>query len=246
MQKNKRLRVFAGPNGSGKSTLFNEFKKQYNPGYFINADEIEKCLSNSGLIDLTEIGLRANQGDLENFKKTKAAKSLIKKAKTEGKIIDLEINQNFIVDKIKTTHSYEASFVAAFLRNLLYKHNKSFSFETVMSHNSKLKEMAVAKFNGYKIYLYFVCTDNPEINVARVENRVKKGGHRVEAQKIRARYPDTLKNLYPAIKTVDRAYLFDNSGKEQKLIAEVFEGILQLKVSSVPKWFMDYVIPNFV
>lgn len=42
MQKNKRLRVFAGPNGSGKSTLFEEFKKKYDPGFFINADELEK------------------------------------------------------------------------------------------------------------------------------------------------------------------------------------------------------------
>ena len=63
MQKNKRLRIFAGPNGSGKSTLFKEFKTLYNPGNFINADELEKSLSNSGLIDLTEIGLKATQKD---------------------------------------------------------------------------------------------------------------------------------------------------------------------------------------
>ncbi len=42
MQENKRIRIFAGPNGSGKSTLFSEFKKNYNPGYFVNADELEK------------------------------------------------------------------------------------------------------------------------------------------------------------------------------------------------------------
>jgi predicted ABC-type ATPase len=42
MQNNVRLRVFAGPNGSGKSTLFNEFKKKYDPGYFINADDLER------------------------------------------------------------------------------------------------------------------------------------------------------------------------------------------------------------
>jgi predicted ABC-type ATPase len=49
MPKDKRLRVFAGPNGSGKSTLFNEFKTQYNPGYFINADELEKLLLEYGI-----------------------------------------------------------------------------------------------------------------------------------------------------------------------------------------------------
>ena len=46
MRKNKRLRVFAGPNGSGKSTLFEEFKKHFDPGYFINADEFEKLNMN--------------------------------------------------------------------------------------------------------------------------------------------------------------------------------------------------------
>jgi len=132
MQKNKRLRIFAGPNGSGKSTLFKEFKTLYNPGYFINADELEKSLSNSGLIDLTEIGLKATQKDLENFKKTKTAKSLITKASEEGKSIDIEVKENYIVDKAKNTHSYEASFAASFIRDLLYKNSKSFSFETVI------------------------------------------------------------------------------------------------------------------
>ena len=64
MQKNKRLRVFAGPNGSGKTTLFEEFKKQFNPGYFINADELEKQFSDTGLIDLTAVGIKATAKDL--------------------------------------------------------------------------------------------------------------------------------------------------------------------------------------
>ncbi|MDP2388264.1 MAG: hypothetical protein Q8M29_17955 [Bacteroidota bacterium] len=246
MLKNKRLRVFAGPNGSGKSTLFNEFKKLYNPGYFINADELEILLGTKGLIDLTEIGLKAHQKDLDNFKKSKAAQSLIKKAKKENRIINIEVAENFIVDKSKTTHSYEASFAASFIRHLLYKSNKSFSFETVMSHESKLEEIEEARENGYKTYLYFVCTDNPDINISRVENRVDKGGHVVEQAKIRSRYPNTLKNLFQAIQLSDRVYLFDNSGKKQVLLAEVFEGILEIKVNKLPQWFMNYVMPNYI
>jgi len=114
-----------------------------------------------------------------------------------------------------------------------------------MSHSSKLKEIGEAKNKGYKIYLYFICTDNPEINISRVENRVDKGGHNVETEKIRSRYPNTLKNLYPAIKLSDRVYLFDNSAKKQELIAEIFEGVLQLKTDKLPNWFMDYVITYY-
>lgn len=245
MLKSKRLRIFAGPNGSGKSTLFSAFKLQYDPGYFINADDLEQKLNTSGLIDLQEIGITALPRDLVNFSKSKEAKSLLKKAKTEGHLMSVEIVENFIVDKSKDTHSYEASFVAAFLRWLLYRKNKSFSFETVMSHPSKIAELRRAKKKGYKTYLYFVCTDSPEINVARVANRVEKGGHAVSLKKIKSRFPDTLKNLYPAIKATDRAYLFDNSGKSLELIAEVFQGALELKVSTLPDWFIDYVLPHY-
>lgn len=93
-------------------------------------------MNSSGLIDLQPIGIKATSRDLVIFSKTKEAKSLLDKAIAEGHIIDIEINENFIVDKAKDTHSYEASFVAAFIRRLLYKNNASFSFETVMSHHS--------------------------------------------------------------------------------------------------------------
>jgi predicted ABC-type ATPase len=70
MRSDKRIRLFAGPNGSGKSTLFQEFAKDYNQktGFFVNADKLEKELSETGLIDLKSIGISATQADLEAFK----------------------------------------------------------------------------------------------------------------------------------------------------------------------------------
>jgi predicted ABC-type ATPase len=245
MPKNKRLRIFAGPNGSGKSTLFNEFKKQFDPGYLINADELEKQLANNGFIDLQGIGLQASEKELTSFSKTKEAKSLGVKSIREGRTISIEIKQNCIVTNSGNMHSYEASFVAAFIRWLLYRQRQSFSFETVMSHTSKIKEIRQARMKGYRTYPYFVCIDDPTVNVKRVEDRVNKGGHKVDTAKIIARYPDTLKNLYPAIKNVDRAYLFDNSGKQPFLIAEISEAILQIKSDHSPNWFINYVLPHY-
>jgi len=239
------MRVFAGPNGSGKSTLFREFKKYYNPGYFINADELEALLS-KGLVSLSEIGLQATTKDLNKFKTSKEAESLLKKASSEGKVIDIEVRENFIVDRSKDTHSYEAAFAASFIRHLLIENGHSFSFETVMSHSSKLKEIEEANRLGYKTYLYFVCTDNPQINVDRVANRVDKGGHNVDPEKIRSRYTHTLENLLPAIRKVHRAYLFDNSGKQQTLIAEVLDGkSMKIMSDQRPDWFDDYVLNNW-
>lgn len=115
-----------------------------------------------------------------------------------------------------------------------------------MSHASKIDELEIAKNKGYKIYLYFICTDDPQINISRVENRVVKGGHNVAAINIKKRYKKTLENLAPAMKVARRAYLFDNSEKGRfKLIAETFNNRLKLNVDSPPKWFIDFVLPNF-
>ena len=86
------------PNGSGKSTLFNEFKKNYDPGYFINADDLEKLLSSGGLIDLESAGVKAMPKDLKTFSGRKEAKTLLAKAESEGHVIDIAIKENFIVD----------------------------------------------------------------------------------------------------------------------------------------------------
>jgi predicted ABC-type ATPase len=61
-----------------------------------------------------------------------------------------------------------------------------------------------------------------------------------------SRYSATLSNLFAAIQQADRAYLFDNSGKRLNLIAEVFNGGLQIKQSNLPQWFMDYVVVHYV
>lgn len=241
----KKIRVFAGPNGSGKSTLFSEFSKNYKTGYFINADEIEKKLTFSGLIDLQEIGITATQKDLDHFIALPASQTLFQKAKDEGHIIDVIVKENFIVDTSKETHSYEGAFIASFIRHLLIAQNKSFSFETVMSHTSKIDEITTVVDLGYAAYLYFVCIDSPEVNVSRVQNRVEKGGHEVPTDKIIQRYFRTLENLHLALPHCHRAYLFDNSAKEQVLLAEVYKGNMELKTSQLPNWFMKFVLPYY-
>lgn len=138
MPKQSRVRIFAGPNGSGKTTLYQELASNFSSGYFMNADEIEKLLQTTRLIDLSSLNLNCTQVDLDNFKDLPHATTLLLKAFHNNFEIDITINENFIVNKPKTTNSYEASFVASFIRHLLLENKKSFSYETVMSHSGKL------------------------------------------------------------------------------------------------------------
>lgn len=245
MPNHKKIRVFAGPNGSGKSTLFQEFSKNYSTGPFINADEIERQLEQYGLIDLTELGITADQVDLNAFSKQPSSVSLLEKAKNENVSIDITVRENFIVDRSRISHSYEGAFTASFLRYLLQKNQKSFSFESVFSHPSKIKELISLRDNGFLIYLYFICIDSPQVNIDRVDNRIDKGGHKVSSEKIENRYYRTLELLHQILPLCFRAYLFDNSGKNIELIAEAHNNIMELKTNQLPNWFKKYVLPHY-
>ena len=243
-----RLRIFAGPNGSRKTTLFEALAENYDTGIFLNADYIEKELSTKGFIDLNKYGLDLTEDDLEKFLQTDRARSLKAKSLKDRHPIDIAIKENIIVDIEKETHSYEGALISSFIRFHLQQQHIDFCFETVMSHPSKIDELIEAKKNGYKIYLYFICTDDPEVNVSRVENRVEKGGHDVSAEKISSRYYNTLKNLISAIEQSDKCYLFDNSGQDFKMIAKVNGDAMSLETEpeKLPNWFIENVLKYYL
>ena len=139
-----------------------------------------------------------------------------------------------------TVNAYFASVAADFLRSRLLAQSVSFTCETVMSSPDKVALLEEAQRRGFRTYLYFVATDDPEINVSRVRNRVRMGGHPVPEEKIVSRYHRSLDLLMTALRHTHRAYLFDNSGEGQPhtWLAEVTDGrTLEMKTDGMPSWF---------
>ena len=100
----------------------------------------------------------------------------------------------------------------------------------------KLLEWAQKK--GYRTYLYYVATEDPSINISRVQYRVKMHGHPVPEDKIISRYERSLNLLMEAVRFSHRAYIFDNSTHEQILLAEITDGkVLEMKTEQMPEWF---------
>jgi predicted ABC-type ATPase len=102
---------------------------------------------------------------------------------------------------------------------------RDFAFETVMSHPSKIDVMRRARAAGFHVTLFFVGTDDPRINIARVNARVALGGHSVREDLIVARYHRTMEALIEAALTADRTVVFDNSrcgeGKGLRAVLEL-------------------------
>lgn len=124
--------------------------------------------------------------------------------------------------------SYYASVLVDFLRTKLLLLRKSFTFETVMSHRSKVNVLESAQAMGCRTYLYYVATDDPAINISRVKNRVKLNGYDVPSDVVEMRYYRSLELLVDAIRHTNRAYIFDNStenaNRTQTWLAEITEG----------------------
>lgn len=142
--------------------------------------------------------------------------------------------------------SYLCARIIDYIRLTFLNLKVSFTFETVMSHISKVEFLQEAQRKGYRTYLYFISTVDPMINVARVQS----GGHGVPEQKIKERYYRSMDLLMQAVEAADRTYIFDNSadGQRASFIAEIDSAeILKINQSlkALPKWFADKVLKYF-
>lgn len=140
-------------------------------------------------------------------------------------------------------NSYLSAILVDFLRNKLIEKRQSFTFETVMSSPDKIDVLLNARNFGFKNYLYYVATEDPDINISRIEHRIRTGGHSVPKEKIIARYYRSLELLLDAIQITNRAYIFDNSGESNVWIAEITDGLhIELKSNLIPLWFKKFVL----
>jgi hypothetical protein len=69
----------------------------------------------------------------------------------------------------------KAQLIADDRREACIQAKRSFSFETVMSHPSKLEVLLRAKQAGFFVQLFFVGTEDPQISIHRVALRVAQG-----------------------------------------------------------------------
>ena len=133
-------------------------------------------------------------------------------------------------------HAYDASQVAAEQRRELIGARASFITETVFSHPSKLALISDAQDAGYLVTLHVVQV--PEgLTVARVGDRVRRGGHRVPEDKIRERYHRLWALVAQARALAERTYIYDNSraSKPLRLVASYERGEL-VGATDWPTW----------
>lgn len=144
-------------------------------------------------------------------------------------------------------------------RDAALHQQRDHAFETVMSHPSHIDHMAKAEAMGFEVRLYFVATEDPSINLARVANRVFHGGHPVPSDRVVGRYHRCLRNLPGAIRTADVSAIFDNSSADrplrllariQRLAGRAFlthgdiavQGNGKVDPNDIPVWWLEILL----
>ncbi len=186
-------------------------------GTYINADDIAVALKKNKF-SFAAYKIKITKEEILAFA---ASSGLLNKTFTHRHLSNsFTISNGLLFLKQSKTKEQLAQILARFLRECMLKARRRFSFETVFSHPSNLDIMRQAVAAGYKVYLYFVSTESPDINKYRVQLRVAQNGHDVPEDKIESRYYRSLELLYDAAEIAYQVFFFDNSreGDPYKLV----------------------------
>lgn len=233
--------MIAGPNGSGKTTLTHMLADEYAVNFYamLNADDIFAEVRQTGAymppfsvegLDLADFAARSTYGDD------------VKRHFAEGRVFVLDDCIRFATQDAVNT--YTVALVTGYLQEVAVRSGRSSSQETVFSHPSKVEALERAKRAGFRTYLYFVATELPSINLSRIANRVRQGGHVVPDEKVVARYGRSLEQVSAALPFLSRAYFFDNSGGVLRYLAEWNQEngmTLSEPEGDMPRWFVKLV-----
>ena len=100
-----------------------------------------------------------------------------------------------------------------------------FAMETVFSHwkarpdgtfESKIDLIRQMQEADYFVLLLFVGLSNSDLSIARVMTRVAAGGHNIDAETLKDRFPRTQRAIFHASSVADATILFDNSREEKQ------------------------------
>jgi predicted ABC-type ATPase len=121
--------------------------------------------------------------------------------------------------------------------------HQTIGVETVLSTDKFRRLVDHAKARGFRINLIYVYLDSVELNIERVRTRVRKGGHDVPEDRIRARRLRSFDQFGWFFTQSDRADVFDNSGATPRRVLAK-RGLATVAYDRIPEEMIDALERN--
>lgn len=116
---------------------------------------------------------------------------------------------------------------------------ENFMIESNLAKSRNHEWILSMKKAGYEVELYYLSTDDVEINIRRVKRRVAEGGHDIPEAILRSRYTQSHSYLKTGIREFTTAYLIDNTYDLYRMEAKVESGRLTFKSDDAQPWVRD-------
>jgi len=134
------------------------------------------------------------------------------------------INADEIAKELNPQHIEKEKIKAGrmFLAQIdeLIEAGENLVLETTMSGKYLIRIIDKAKAKNYKIAIFYLYLDKVIDNIARVENRVRNGGHNIPKDDIIRRYSRSRKLFWDTYKqSADEWFIFFNSDDEFEEVA---------------------------
>ena len=113
-----------------------------------------------------------------------------------------------------------------------------FTQETTLSGHRILATVKKAIEKGYYIRLYYVGLNTVEESLARIENRVKKGGHDIPDSDVMRRFGKRFEDLTTILQYCDEATFYDNENGFVA-VAEYKNGEMLQIGNLKPEWLKE-------
>lgn len=120
-------------------------------------------------------------------------------------------------------------------RDAMLRERRSFAVEDLTVDTDLLES---ARQAGYATKIFFISTEDPNLNVGRIVVRMSRGGQSVPLETIPNSYEDAMKNLPDARRHADDLLVYDNTpnGKGHRLVAHFIAGKLVKTTHTQPEW----------
>lgn len=116
--------------------------------------------------------------------------------------------------------------------HLSMRREADFGFETTLSGRSHLNLLRRLEKRGYGVHIFYLWVPSVELALARIRERVSRGGHDVPEAVVRRRFERSMRNFFLHYGPIaDRWILFDNSQPSLSVIALQEEGKLRTLAS---------------
>ncbi|URZ15819.1 zeta toxin family protein [Clostridium felsineum] len=116
----------------------------------------------------------------------------------------------------------------------------SFNQETTLSGKSIVKNIRLAKQNGFYVTMNYIGVENVNIAKERVKIRISKGGHGIPNEAIERRYTESLLNLKSLLNVCDKIDIYDNT-EMLKLVMSIEKGRIIWQYRKIPNWLDKFL-----